>query len=126
MFTGPVEPVEVFFYWPVAVSGNFYWVQRFTVNVEPSMLSNTLIFCYRRCSAEIGNLQQEQASVQRASQNLNEQIKTNKMEERKTDTQLMKIREAISKCNYVGYVKLSFFMKFTFIVHLLIIYLTNQ
>ena len=25
MFTGPVGPVEVFFYWPEAVSGNFYW-----------------------------------------------------------------------------------------------------
>ena len=25
MFTGPVGPVEVFFYWPVAVFGNFYW-----------------------------------------------------------------------------------------------------
>ena len=25
MFTGLVEPVEVFFYWPEAVLGNFYW-----------------------------------------------------------------------------------------------------
>ena len=25
MFTGPVGPVEVFFYWPVTVFGNFYW-----------------------------------------------------------------------------------------------------
>ena len=25
MFTGPVGPVEVFFYWPEAVIGNFYW-----------------------------------------------------------------------------------------------------
>ena len=25
MFTGPVGPVEVFFYWPKAVLGNFYW-----------------------------------------------------------------------------------------------------
>ena len=25
MFTGPVGPVEVFFYCPEAVSGNFYW-----------------------------------------------------------------------------------------------------
>ena len=25
MFTGPVGPVEVFFYWPAAVLGNFYW-----------------------------------------------------------------------------------------------------
>ena len=25
MFTGPVGPVEVFFYWPAAVSGIFYW-----------------------------------------------------------------------------------------------------
>ena len=25
MFTGPVGPVEVFFYWPEAVLGNFYW-----------------------------------------------------------------------------------------------------
>ena len=25
MFTGPVGPVEVFFYWPKAVFGNFYW-----------------------------------------------------------------------------------------------------
>ena len=25
MFTGPVGPVEVFFYWPEAVFGNFYW-----------------------------------------------------------------------------------------------------
>ena len=24
-FTGPVGPVEVIFYWPVAVFGNFYW-----------------------------------------------------------------------------------------------------
>ena len=23
--TGPVGPVEVFFYWPEAVLGNFYW-----------------------------------------------------------------------------------------------------
>ena len=25
MFTGPVGPVEVFFYWPEAVFGDFYW-----------------------------------------------------------------------------------------------------
>ena len=25
MFTGPVGPVEVFFYWPENVFGNFYW-----------------------------------------------------------------------------------------------------
>ena len=25
MFTGPIGPVEVFFYWPEAVLGNFYW-----------------------------------------------------------------------------------------------------
>ena len=25
MFTGHVGPVEVFFYWPEAVLGNFYW-----------------------------------------------------------------------------------------------------
>ena len=25
MFTGPEGPVEVFFYWPEAVFGNFYW-----------------------------------------------------------------------------------------------------
>ena len=25
MFTGPVGPVEDFFYWPEAVLGNFYW-----------------------------------------------------------------------------------------------------
>ena len=25
MFTGPVGPVEVFFYWPEAVFGNFDW-----------------------------------------------------------------------------------------------------
>ena len=25
MFTGPVGPVEVFFYWPEAVLGIFYW-----------------------------------------------------------------------------------------------------
>ena len=25
MFTGPVGPVKVFFYWPEAVFGNFYW-----------------------------------------------------------------------------------------------------
>ena len=25
MFSGPVRPVEVFFYWPEAVFGNFYW-----------------------------------------------------------------------------------------------------
>ena len=25
MVTGPVGPVEVFFYWPEAVFGNFYW-----------------------------------------------------------------------------------------------------
>ena len=25
MFSGPVGPVEVFFYWPEAVFGNFYW-----------------------------------------------------------------------------------------------------
>ena len=25
MFTGPVGPVEVYFYWPEAVFGNFYW-----------------------------------------------------------------------------------------------------
>ena len=25
MFTGPVGPVEVFFYWPEAVLGNFHW-----------------------------------------------------------------------------------------------------
>ena len=25
IFTGPVGPVEVFFYWPKAVLGNFYW-----------------------------------------------------------------------------------------------------
>ena len=25
MFTGPVGPVEVFFYWPETVLWNFYW-----------------------------------------------------------------------------------------------------
>ena len=25
MFTGPVGPVKVYFYWPEAVLGNFYW-----------------------------------------------------------------------------------------------------
>ena len=25
MFTGPVGPVEVFFYWPEAIFENFYW-----------------------------------------------------------------------------------------------------
>ena len=25
MFTGPDGPVEVFFYWPEAVFGDFYW-----------------------------------------------------------------------------------------------------
>ena len=25
MFTGPVGPVEVFFYWPETVFGNYYW-----------------------------------------------------------------------------------------------------
>ena len=25
MFTGPVGHVEVFFYWPEVVLGNFYW-----------------------------------------------------------------------------------------------------
>ena len=25
MFTGPVGPVEVFFYWPLAILGIFYW-----------------------------------------------------------------------------------------------------
>ena len=25
MVTGPVGPVEVFFYWPEAILGNFYW-----------------------------------------------------------------------------------------------------
>ena len=25
MFTGPVGPVEVIFYWPKTVFGNFYW-----------------------------------------------------------------------------------------------------
>ena len=25
MFTGPVGPVAVFFYWPETVLGNFYW-----------------------------------------------------------------------------------------------------
>ena len=25
MLTGPVGPVEVFFYWPEAVFGDFYW-----------------------------------------------------------------------------------------------------
>ena len=25
MFISPVGPVEVFFYWPEAVLGNFYW-----------------------------------------------------------------------------------------------------
>ena len=25
MFTGPVGPVKVIFYWPEAVFGNFYW-----------------------------------------------------------------------------------------------------
>ena len=25
MFTGPVGPVEIFFYWPESVFGNIYW-----------------------------------------------------------------------------------------------------
>ena len=25
MFTGPVGPIEIFFYWPEAVLENFYW-----------------------------------------------------------------------------------------------------
>ena len=38
MYTGPVEPVKVFFHWPEAVSGKFLliWGQQFNVSVEPS------------------------------------------------------------------------------------------
>ena len=37
MFTGPVRPVEVFFYWPEAVFLEFLlaWGHRFTLSVEP-------------------------------------------------------------------------------------------
>ena len=37
MFTGPVGPVEVFFYWPLAILGIYWlaWGHRTTVSVEP-------------------------------------------------------------------------------------------
>ena len=36
MFTGPVGPVEVFFYWPEAVLGNFYWPGAIGLPLESS------------------------------------------------------------------------------------------
>ena len=43
MFTGPVGPVEVLFYWTKAILGNFYWpgAIRTTVSVEPCSLFHT-------------------------------------------------------------------------------------
>ena len=44
MFTGPVGPVEVYFYWPEAVFRNFYWpgaigspLASSPVNIEPRL-----------------------------------------------------------------------------------------
>ena len=62
MFTGPVGPVEVFFYWPKAVLGNFYWpgaigpllasgpaglvVMRNTLMLEHSLYGNESTSCH--------------------------------------------------------------------------------
>ena len=40
----PVGPVEIFFYWPVAVLGNFYWpgANGSLLALSPAILSNML------------------------------------------------------------------------------------
>ena len=40
MFTGPVGPVEVFFYWPEAAFGNFYWPGAIGLPLASSPASN--------------------------------------------------------------------------------------
>ena len=41
MFTGPVGPVEVFFYLPEAVFGNFYWPGAIGSPLASSPVENT-------------------------------------------------------------------------------------
>ena len=42
MFTGPVGPVEVFFYWPEAVFGKFYWPGAIGSPLASSPVNTTL------------------------------------------------------------------------------------
>ena len=51
MFTGPVGPVEVFFYWPEAVLGELG--QRFTARVEPCISYIILYILHRLKAAEV-------------------------------------------------------------------------
>ena len=47
MFTGPVGPVEVFFYWPEAIFGNFYWPGAIGPLLASSpVISNILAYKY--------------------------------------------------------------------------------
>ena len=48
MFTGPVGPVEVFFYWPEVVFGNFYWP-----GAIGSPLASSPAFCSLLCQKEV-------------------------------------------------------------------------
>ena len=43
MFTGPVGPVEVPFYWPAVVFGNFYWP-----GAIGSPLASSPVYCYSK------------------------------------------------------------------------------
>ena len=52
MFTGPVGPVEVFFYWPETVFGNFYWPEAIGLPLASSPgvyvdLSKAQIACFQ-------------------------------------------------------------------------------
>ena len=54
MFTGPVGPVEVFFYWPEAVLGNFYWPGAIGSPLASSpAFSDILTHLYSRVPIEI-------------------------------------------------------------------------
>ena len=52
MFTGPVGPVEVFFYWPKAVLGNFYWPGAIGSPLASSPGYHIILFCNRYLTKE--------------------------------------------------------------------------
>ena len=54
MFTGSVRPVEVIFYWPKAVLGNFYWPGATGTLLASSPALVYFIFC-----GEIVNFQSQ-------------------------------------------------------------------
>ena len=48
MFTGPVGPVEVFFYWPETGFGIFYWPGAIGSPIASSPVDDGVYFCISR------------------------------------------------------------------------------